>query len=196
MSRSRTTVSLSSERCTSRPPHTLHAWASDGSPSKADTVAGKLWLGYTEFYGSPELRRLVAGLYREIAPDQVMVHAGDRDAAVDRLRRALDETEIAGIQTTLPFHRFVACDASFRAADLSTGWVGEHWDGPAEQRGAVEAAQLAAGLAAMDAAIAAGGAGVAAFPPTSGGAATSGPAPVLFRLTSIRSPACLSKVLS
>jgi hypothetical protein len=28
----------------------------------------------------------------------------------------------------------------------------------------------------MDAAIAAGGAGVAAFPPTSGGAATSGPA--------------------
>jgi len=107
---------------------------------------------------------------------KVMVHAGDRDAAVDRLRRALDETEIAGIQTTLPFHRFVARDASFRAADLSTGWVGEHWDGPAEQRGAVEAAQLAAGLAAMDAAIAAGGAGVAAFPPTSGGAATSGPA--------------------
>ena len=84
------------------------------------------------------------------------------DAAIDRLRRALDETEIAGIQTTLPFHRFVARDASFRAADLSTGWVGEHWDGPAEQRAAVEAAQLAAGLAAMDAAIAAGGAGVAA----------------------------------
>ena len=39
---------------------------------------------------------------------KVMVHAGDRDAAIDRLRRALDETEIAGIQTTLPFHRFVA----------------------------------------------------------------------------------------
>jgi acetyl/propionyl-CoA carboxylase alpha subunit len=107
---------------------------------------------------------------------KVMVHAGDRDAAIDRLRRALDETEVAGIQTTLPFHRFVARDASFRAADLSTGWVGEHWDGPAEQRGALEAAQLAAGLAAMDAAIAAGGAGVAAFPPTSAGTATSGPA--------------------
>ncbi|MCI0582740.1 MAG: acetyl-CoA carboxylase biotin carboxylase subunit [Chloroflexi bacterium] len=87
---------------------------------------------------------------------KVMVHAGDRDAAIDRLRRALDEVEIAGIQTTLPFHRFVARDASFRAADLSTGWVGEHWDGPADQRRALEAAQLVAGLAAMDAAVAAG----------------------------------------
>ena len=33
---------------------------------------------------------------------KVMVHAADRDAAIDRLRRALDETEIGGIQTTLP----------------------------------------------------------------------------------------------
>jgi acetyl/propionyl-CoA carboxylase alpha subunit len=95
---------------------------------------------------------------------KVMVHAGDRGTAIDRLRRALDEAEIAGIQTTLPFHRFVARDPSFRAGDLSTGWVGEHWDGPAEYRRAVEAAQLAAGLAAMDAAVAAGGATVTAFP--------------------------------
>ena len=64
-----------------------------------------------------------------------MVHAGDRDAAIDRLRRALDETEIAGIQTTLPFHRFVARSEPFRAGDLSTGWVGEHWDGPADVSG-------------------------------------------------------------
>ncbi|MEW5991952.1 MAG: biotin carboxylase N-terminal domain-containing protein [Chloroflexota bacterium] len=80
---------------------------------------------------------------------KLMVHAGDRDAALDRLRRALDEVEIAGIQTTLPFHRFVARDASFRAAALSTGWVGEHWDGPADRRRAMERAQLAAGLAAL-----------------------------------------------
>jgi acetyl/propionyl-CoA carboxylase alpha subunit len=80
---------------------------------------------------------------------KLMVHAGDRDAAIDRLRRALDETEIAGIQTTLPFHRFVAHDPTFRAAELSTGWVAEHWDGPAEFRRAAEAALLAAGLAAI-----------------------------------------------
>ena len=46
---------------------------------------------------------------------KVMVHAPDRDAAIDRLRRALDETEIGGVQTTLPFHRFVARSDAFRA---------------------------------------------------------------------------------
>ncbi len=80
---------------------------------------------------------------------KIMVHASDRDTAIDRLRRTLDEAEVAGIQTTLPFHRFLARDASFRAADLSTGWVGEHWDGPAEFARAAAAAQLAAGLAAL-----------------------------------------------
>jgi acetyl/propionyl-CoA carboxylase alpha subunit len=89
---------------------------------------------------------------------KVMVLAGDREAAIERLRRALEEVEIAGIQTTLPFHRFVARAPSFRAGDLSTGWVGEHWDGPAEYRAAAAAAQLAAGLAAMDAGAGAGGA--------------------------------------
>ena len=80
---------------------------------------------------------------------KVMVHAGTRAAAIDRLRRALDEIEISGIQTTLPFHRFVAADASFRAAALSTGWVAEHWDGPAQRRAASVRAQIAAGLQAL-----------------------------------------------
>jgi acetyl/propionyl-CoA carboxylase alpha subunit len=76
---------------------------------------------------------------------KVMVHAGDRDAAIDRLRRALDETEIAGIQTTLPFDRFVARHDGFRAGDVSIGWVAEHWDGPAERaRHAPAAAEAAA----------------------------------------------------
>ena len=80
---------------------------------------------------------------------KVLVHAGDRGAAIDRLRRALDETEIAGFQTTLPFHRFVARSEAFRAGDLSTGWVGEHWDGVASYRRAARVAMLAAGLDAM-----------------------------------------------
>ncbi len=88
---------------------------------------------------------------------KIMVHAGDRDSAIDRLQRALDEAEIAGIQTTLPFHRFVARDASFRSAELSTGWVGEHWDGPATFREAARTALLAAGLSAMERAVASGG---------------------------------------
>ena len=89
----------------------------------------------------PEYDNLIAKL---------MVHAGDRNAAIDRLARALDETEISGIQTTVPFHRFVARDPSFRAGALSTGWVGEHWDGPGAWRTAARRAQLAVGLHAAD----------------------------------------------
>ena len=55
---------------------------------------------------------------------KLMVHAHDRDAAIDRLRRALDETEIGGVQTTLPFHRFVARSEAFRAGDPVDGLGG------------------------------------------------------------------------
>jgi acetyl/propionyl-CoA carboxylase alpha subunit len=100
---------------------------------------------------------------------KIMVHAGDRPSAIARLRRALDETEIGGIQTTLPFHRLVARDPTFAAADISTGWVGEHWDGPADLGRAARAALLAAGLAAL----VEGGAGGPATTrvPVAGGAA-------------------------
>ncbi|MEO8470474.1 MAG: biotin carboxylase N-terminal domain-containing protein [Chloroflexota bacterium] len=77
---------------------------------------------------------------------KIMVHAGTRDEAIDRLRRALDETEIGGIQTTLPFHRFVARDPSFRTGSVHTEWVGEHWDGAGEFKRAAGLAMLAAGL--------------------------------------------------
>jgi len=78
---------------------------------------------------------------------KVMVHAGDRLAAIDRLRRALDETKVAGIQTTLPFHRFVARHPGFAAGDLSTDWVAEQWDGPADRASVVHAAAVAAAQA-------------------------------------------------
>ncbi|HEX5826137.1 MAG TPA: biotin carboxylase N-terminal domain-containing protein [Candidatus Limnocylindrales bacterium] len=82
---------------------------------------------------------------------KLMVHAGDRDAAIDRLQRALRETEVGGIQTTLPFHLAVARSEAFRAGQLSTGWVDANWDGRAAHRAAVRKALLAAGIAAMEA---------------------------------------------
>ncbi|MEA2632011.1 MAG: hypothetical protein QOE66_2230, partial [Chloroflexota bacterium] len=75
---------------------------------------------------------------------KILVHAGDRDAAIDRLGRALDETEVAGIQTTLPFHRFVARHDGFRAGRFSTDWVAETWDGSADRARYAEAAAQAA----------------------------------------------------
>jgi acetyl/propionyl-CoA carboxylase alpha subunit len=81
---------------------------------------------------------------------KVLVHAADRPSAIDRLRRSLDEVEIAGIQTTLPFHRFVARDAGFRAGEVSTSWVDEHWQGAEAFDRAARLARIAAGLAALE----------------------------------------------
>ena len=105
---------------------------------------------------------------------KILVHAGDRAAAIDRLRRALDETEIAGIQTTLPFHRFVARSESFRDGDLSTGWVGDWWDGPAEFARAVRVAMLAAGIDALASGQATAVGGRPAGPPIDDGSSRDG----------------------
>jgi acetyl/propionyl-CoA carboxylase alpha subunit len=81
---------------------------------------------------------------------KVMVHAPDRDAAIDRLRRALDETEVGGVQTTLPFHRAVARSDAFRRGELSTGWVEVNWDGAVARAEAARKALIATGLAVLD----------------------------------------------
>jgi acetyl-CoA carboxylase biotin carboxylase subunit len=46
-----------------------------------------------------------------------------RDEAIDRLRRALDEYEVAGITTTLPFFREIVRDQEFIDARLDTGFI-------------------------------------------------------------------------
>ena len=52
----------------------------------------------------------------------------DRDAAIRRMVRALDEYEIAGVQTTIPFCRFAMEHEAFRTGDFSTHFVDEHFD--------------------------------------------------------------------
>jgi acetyl/propionyl-CoA carboxylase alpha subunit len=82
---------------------------------------------------------------------KLVVHAADRPAAVARLRRALDETEIGGIQTTLPFHRAMLAEPGFLdASTLATTWVETHWDGPASRARAVRVALVGAALAELD----------------------------------------------
>ena len=104
---------------------------------------------------------------------KLMVVDETRDAAIDRLARALEETTITGIQTTLPFHRYIAGDAGFRAADLSVAWVDDHWAPIAdEQRRA--ALEIAARVAAT-AAGAASATGAAVGATGSRGADTAGP---------------------
>ena len=47
----------------------------------------------------------------------------NRNEALDRLRRALDEYEVAGIKTTLAFFREIVRDEEFKSALLDTGFI-------------------------------------------------------------------------
>jgi acetyl/propionyl-CoA carboxylase alpha subunit len=85
----------------------------------------------------------------------------DRNAAIARLARALDEVEVTGIQTTVPFHRFVAGHPGFRAGEIGIGWVDVEWE-PA-MRGLRDAALEVASHAA--AAVAEDGPSTATVPP-------------------------------
>jgi acetyl/propionyl-CoA carboxylase alpha subunit len=78
---------------------------------------------------------------------KVMAVAGDRREAIAVLRRALDEVEVTGIQTTLPFDRDLVRHEGFLGdggEGLSTDWVAEHWDGTADRRRSLELAAVAA----------------------------------------------------
>jgi acetyl/propionyl-CoA carboxylase alpha subunit len=58
---------------------------------------------------------------------KLMVHADDRPAAVARLRRALDETLVGGLQTDLSFLRWLVDEPGFAAGSYDTGLVDERW---------------------------------------------------------------------
>jgi acetyl/propionyl-CoA carboxylase alpha subunit len=87
----------------------------------------------------------IPGAYDSLVA-KVMTWATDRAGAIDRLRRALDELEVAGIQTDLPFLRFVVDDPEFAAARLDTGYVDRVWRPGSGREAAAEAAVAAATL--------------------------------------------------
>ncbi|MGH7301158.1 MAG: acetyl-CoA carboxylase biotin carboxylase subunit, partial [Candidatus Rokuibacteriota bacterium] len=44
---------------------------------------------------------------------KIIVHAGDREEAVERMRRALGETSVEGVKTSIPFQLKVLADPAF-----------------------------------------------------------------------------------
>jgi acetyl-CoA/propionyl-CoA carboxylase, biotin carboxylase, biotin carboxyl carrier protein len=59
---------------------------------------------------------------------KLIVWAPDREAARRRMLRAIDETRISGVATTLPAHRVILGHPDFAAATHSTKWVEERLD--------------------------------------------------------------------
>jgi pyruvate carboxylase subunit A len=57
---------------------------------------------------------------------KLIVHAPTRDAALDRMRRALLEYVITGIHTNIAYHLAVIDNADFRAGTYSTAFIEQH----------------------------------------------------------------------
>jgi acetyl/propionyl-CoA carboxylase alpha subunit len=80
---------------------------------------------------------------------KVIAHGRDRIEAISRMRRALEEMRVAGIPTSLPFHRFALLDRDFNAGRYGTTFI-TRWDErgmPELTPGTTSAAALAAVLA-------------------------------------------------
>jgi len=56
---------------------------------------------------------------------KLVVYAGDREKAVNRLQRALDEYQVRGVATTLPLFRALTGMEAFRKADFHTSFLDE-----------------------------------------------------------------------
>ncbi|HET8894975.1 MAG TPA: biotin carboxylase N-terminal domain-containing protein [Gaiellaceae bacterium] len=57
---------------------------------------------------------------------KLIAHAATRDAAFDRLAAALDETEVGGVTTNLPFLRWLVAHPVVRAGRATTAFLTEH----------------------------------------------------------------------
>ena len=54
---------------------------------------------------------------------KLIVHAPTRIDAINRLRRALDEFAVVGIQTTIPLHQRIVDDPEFQRGDYTIHWL-------------------------------------------------------------------------
>lgn len=59
---------------------------------------------------------------------KLIVWGETRDQAIARMKRAIDEYTITGIQTTLPFGTFVMNHPKFLEGDFNTHFIQEHFD--------------------------------------------------------------------
>ena len=100
------------------------------------------------------LERFLVGEIRRLGVDRpVVIDAGAGSADVSRrLARALDEYEIAGVETTLPLFRALTGDPEFREGRFHTQWLdgwlaGRSLDPP---EATLEEAILAAACVSLD----------------------------------------------
>ncbi len=88
-------------------------------------------------------------IYYDPMISKFCVFGRTREEAIGRMRRALQEYEVGGIKTTLPFFRAIVEDAEFIEGKLDTGFIGR-WQ---ERRKKIEATEVEKDLAIIAAAL-------------------------------------------
>ncbi|NLR97998.1 aminotransferase class I/II-fold pyridoxal phosphate-dependent enzyme [Rhizobium sp. P38BS-XIX] len=85
-----------------------------------------LWLGYTETFGDPELRDIIAGLYTQMKQPEILCFAGAEEGIYIAMHALLDKGDHAIVVTpnyqsseTIPLS---ICDVSAVALDPDDGW--------------------------------------------------------------------------
>jgi acetyl-CoA carboxylase biotin carboxylase subunit len=66
-------------------------------------------------------------VYYDPMISKLITWGATRTEAIDRMKQALDEYEIAGVQTTAPFCRFVMAHPDFRSGEFSTRFIERHF---------------------------------------------------------------------
>src|SRR5918995_785975 len=97
-------------------PGRITMWHPPGGPGvRVDSHA------YTNYFVPPNYDSMIG---------KIIVHGDTRDQALARMRTALNETVVEGIQTNIPLHRELMVDAKFMNGGTSIhyleGWMGRH----------------------------------------------------------------------
>ena len=93
-------------------PGRITTWHAPGGPGvRVDSHA------YTNYYVPPNYDSMIGKL---------IVHGDTREQALARMRTALSETVVEGIQTNIPLHRELMVDAKFIEGGTSIHYL-EHW---------------------------------------------------------------------
>ena len=85
------------------------------------------WLGYTESQGSPDLRQEISKIYRNITPEQVLVHAGAEEAIFLFMHAMLGPGDHVIVhwpcyQSLMEVARSIGCEVSLWKANAENGW--------------------------------------------------------------------------
>lgn len=93
---------------------TITAFNPPGGPGvRVDTAA------YTQYVIPPYYDSMIAKL---------IVHGNNRDEAIRRMERALDEFIVEGVKTTIPLHKTILADPDFKKGNISTKFMERYYN--------------------------------------------------------------------